>query len=211
MAPSYIPALRYNWLTRFYDFFLSLTFPERKIKQRLISQLKLQGNENILDFGVGTATLSLMIKTQYPTVQITGIDVDEKILSIARQKADNTIQLLRYDGSTLPFETGSFDVVVSSLVFHHLPTDVKKTVLNELHQVLKRTGILHIADFGKPASVYARLAFGIFRRFDGEENTRVNARGALPSFLEKAGFVSVKEPAHFNTAFGTVRVISAGK
>ena len=85
-SKSYIPALRFNWLTRFYDLLLGLTFPEKKIKQALIDQCRLAGQERILDFGTGTATLSLMIKQQYPDVAVTGIDVDYKILNMAQKK-----------------------------------------------------------------------------------------------------------------------------
>lgn len=64
MASEFIPALRFKSLTRLYDFFLSLTFPEKKIKQALIDQLQLSGNETILDFGCGSGTLAIMIKEQ---------------------------------------------------------------------------------------------------------------------------------------------------
>lgn len=83
---SFIPALRYNKLTKFFDFFLMLTFPERRIKQALMTELNLAGNETILDFGSGTGTLVIMIKEKYPESKITGVDVDEKINSIAEDK-----------------------------------------------------------------------------------------------------------------------------
>ncbi len=72
IKPAYIPALCYNWLTRFYDPLLALTFPERKIKQALIYTAAIQNNDDVLDFGVGTATLSMMIKSKYPVANITG-------------------------------------------------------------------------------------------------------------------------------------------
>jgi len=60
--------------------------------------------------------------------------------------------------------------------------------LKELYRVLKPGGELHIVDFGKANNLYAKLAFGIFRRIDGEENTRVNSKGLLPQFIKEAGF-----------------------
>ncbi len=56
-----------------------------------------------------------------------------------------------------------------------------------------------------------KFAFGIFRRFDGEENTRVNAHGLLPTFISSAGFTNVQQTAYFNTAFGTVALVNATK
>ena len=206
---TYIPALRYNWLTRFYDTVLTITFPEKKIKQALIEQAKFTANEKVLDFGVGTATLSLMIKKQFPFLNITGIDVDKNILAIAAKKANTDVELVQYNGSHIPLHDAHIDKVVSSLVFHHIPTQNKKAVLKEIYRVLKPGGELHIADFGKARSIYAKVAFAIFRRLDGEENTRVNSRGQLPQFIEEAGFKNVEETKYFNTLFGTIKLIRA--
>lgn len=211
---SYKPALRFHWLTRFYDSLLNITFPERKIKDALIQQAAFKRNEKVLDFGVGTATLSIMMQQLFPSLQVTGLDVDAKILSIAKEKiARNNlpIHLQQYDGEHFPFDNNSFGKVLSSLVFHHLPTSVKTKVLKEIFRVLQAGGELHIADFGKPRNWYSKLAFGIFRRMDGEENTRVNARGQLPSFISDAGFSNIQETIYFNTAFGTVMLIKAVK
>ena len=84
MATQFIPALRYNWLTRWYDFIISATFPEKRIKQALIDQLNLKNRADLLDFGIGTGTLSLMLKQQFPKLHIIGIDVDKKILELAQ-------------------------------------------------------------------------------------------------------------------------------
>lgn len=215
MNTKYIPALRYGFLTRLYDFVLSNTFPEKKIKQALIKQCAFKGTEEVLDLGVGTATLSIMIKQSYPYIGITGIDVDKKILELAARKIRIervlNIKLIQYDGFHIPFADGSIDKVVSTLVFHHLSTHNKKVVLSEIHRVLKPGGELHIADFGKSANFYTKLAFAIFRRFDGEENTRINSKGLLPKFILNAGFRNAEQTIHFNTAFGTVTLLKAKK
>lgn len=212
---SFIPALRYKWLTPFYDRILNLTFPEKKIKEDLIQQTGLKGNESILDFGCGTGTLSVMIKEEFPSVILTGIDVDSDVLSIAERKTKQKgldIVFKKYDGTILPFhEDQRFDIIVSSLVFHHIPTAQKVNILHQIFSVLKPGGKLLIADFGKAKNWYAKIAFGVFRRFDGEENTRVNARGLLPKFVANAGFVTVEESNAYHTLFGTVTLIKALK
>lgn len=210
----FLPALRYNWLTPFYDFFLGITFPEKKIKQALIDQCAFNGNERVLDFGVGTATLSVMITQHYPSIRISGIDVDKKILEIAKNKIAGTgsgIELKNYDGSHIPLPDSFIDKTISSLVFHHIGTEDKRVVLREIYRVLKPGGRLHIADFGKASNIYTKIVFEVFRRFDGEENTRINSKGLLPTFIIEAGFSNVKETKYFNTLFGTVKLISAIK
>ena len=83
---KFVPALRYKWLTGLYDILLRVTFREKIIKQAVIAQLNLQGNETILDFGCGSGTLKIMIKEQYPEVNIIRINVDEQIIAVAEKK-----------------------------------------------------------------------------------------------------------------------------
>jgi ubiquinone/menaquinone biosynthesis C-methylase UbiE len=210
-SKSFIPALRFKKLTKLYDFFLRITFPENKIKKALIEQLQLKGTETVLDFGCGTGTLSIMIKERSPNLNIIGIDVDDEILAIAEKKIldkNLLIQLKKYDGENLPFIGNQhFDKIVSSLVFHHLPTDTKRQVFSQLYKLIKPGGELHIADFGKPKTVYTKIAFEIFRRFDGEENTRVNAKGLLVDFIKAGGFTAVEFLKSYNTVFGTVDLL----
>ena len=215
MSARFVPALRFAWLTDAYDFFLSLTFPERKIKQSLIDQMSLNGSETILDFGCGTGTLAIMLKEQYPRLNVIGVDVDDKIIAIAESKIRQKglqISVRKYDGEDLSaFGIQQFDKIVSSLVFHHLPTRNKRMVLSQLYKLIKPEGELHIADFGKPKTLYTQSAFGLLRRFDGVENTAVNVNGLLPRFIKDSGFFKAEIVQSFNTAFGTIDLINAFK
>ena len=67
---EYIPALRFKWLTPLYDFFLGITMPEKKIKQQLINTAAIANGFNVLDFGSGTATLTIMAKQSHPDVNL---------------------------------------------------------------------------------------------------------------------------------------------
>lgn len=122
---TFIPALKFEKLTGFYDKIMHLTMPEKAFKNALIEQARIKSGDHILDFGCGTLTLSLMMKQQCLEAFITGIDVDEKVLTIAENKRTDSgfeIRLDKYDGKFLPYSDETFDKVVSSLVFHHLTT-----------------------------------------------------------------------------------------
>ena len=211
---KYIPALRFKWLTPLYDFFLSITMPEKKIKLALIEAASIPAGIKVLDFGCGTATLTIMVKEMYPEAKVTGIDVDREILDRATQKVKEKnldIFLLDYDGKQLPFQRNAFDRVISCLVFHHLDTDTKQNMLEEIFRVLNKDGQLLIADFGRSKSWIQRTLFNIIRGLDGFKSTDANAKGLLPELISDAGFENVVIKKRFKTMFGEVQIISAKK
>ncbi len=211
---KYIPALRFKWLTPLYDFFINLTMPEKKIKQALIETANIPAGVKVLDFGCGTATLTIMAKEMHPGAKVTGIDVDREILDRAIQKVKEKkldVFLLDYDGTHLPFQHNAFDRVISCLVFHHLDTDTKQNMLAEIFRVLNKDGQLLIADFGRSKSWIQRTLFNIIRGLDGFKSTDANAKGLLPELISDAGFENVAIKTCFKTIFGEVQIISAKK
>ncbi|RTL60013.1 MAG: methyltransferase domain-containing protein [Sphingobacteriales bacterium] len=211
---KFIPALRFKWLTPLYDFLISITMPEKKIKRALIKAANVSAKGKILDFGCGTGTLTIMIKELHPEANVAGIDVDAEILNKAIQKSEKKgldIFLVDYDGTQLPFEDKGFDKILSCLVFHHLETDTKRTVLTELFRVIDKNGQLYIADFGRSESMIQRALFNTIRALDGFKSTDVNARGLLPEMILDAGFENVVIKNRFKTMFGEVQIISAQK
>jgi ubiquinone/menaquinone biosynthesis C-methylase UbiE len=209
---NYIPALSYNWLTPFYDTAVKWTVREAAFKGQLIEQAAIQGQDKILDVGCGTATLTIAIKKAYPGAEVTGLDGDPKILGIASQKAQRAgteIKFIEGLSSEMPFPDQYFDKVVSSLFFHHLNRASKEQTLLQIRRVLKPGGLLHIADWGKPANTLMRAVSQTVVLFDGAETTGDNFAGRLPGIVENAGFCQVEETATFNSLFGTLRLWKA--
>lgn len=212
-SKNYIPALKYDWLTKVYDPVLQLTMPERKFKSALIRQMEIKPNDQILDFGCGSLTLSIMAAQMHPHAKFFGVDIDEKIISIAKEKLLKTglnIDVQQYDGNRLPYPDNSFDHVMSSLVFHHLTLRQKYFALEEIYRILKPSGHFHIADFGSPAGTLQRLGFYIVQFLDGFQTTTDNVENLLAKAIKET-FQEVEETAHFKSMVGTVRLIKARK
>jgi ubiquinone/menaquinone biosynthesis C-methylase UbiE len=209
---NYIPALKYHWLTPFFDNFMQWGMPELKFKTALIKQAGIRPGQRVLDFGVGTATLSLLAKQLAPQSDFTGIDVDKKITAIAKQKVASgkaNIHIDTYDGTRLPYEDSSFDRVISSLVFHHLTRIQKTKSLQDIRRVLAPGGELHIADWSKAETIVQRIEFLSVQLLDGFETTTDNVRGLLPSLIVDAGFTDVRQTETFSTLFGPLSLYRA--
>ncbi len=204
---SYIPALRYESLTRFYDPVLRATLKEDRFKRLLVEQAALQPGHRVLDVGCGTATLTILLKQACAAAEVTGLDGDAKVLDLARTKIEAAgldITLKQGLGSEAPFPPASFDRVVSSLVFHHLTTEEKRRTLKRVRELLKSGGEVHIADWGKAQNPAMRVAFLAIQLLDGFSTTTDNVRGLLPTLMTDAGFRAVEETHREMTVFGTL-------
>jgi ubiquinone/menaquinone biosynthesis C-methylase UbiE len=208
---NYVPALRFRWLTRWYDALMARVFPEAQVRDALIDSADIRPGQQILDFGTGTASLAIRLKQRHPMPEIIGVDVDPEALAIAQQKVEKAgvyLELAQYNGETLPYPDATFDHVVTCLVLHHLDPVQKRRSLRELRRVLKPSGSLHVADWGKPSNWRMRLAFYVVQLLDGFKTTRENVQGRLPQIFHESGFALVQEAGKVDTLFGTMRIYS---
>lgn len=211
---DFIPALRFHWLTSFYDPILRWTMRESTFKNKLIRQIQVDSGQRVLDLGCGTGTLTLLLKQAYPKAEVTGLDIDPNVLRIAEKKAvDMGMDIVFNQGMSfeLPYPDHSFDRVVTSLMFHHLTLENKLRTLKEIFRVLKPQGELHIADWGKAQNWLMRIAFLSIQFLDGFKTTADNVNGLIPQIIDNAGFVESKETARFMTVYGTLSLYKAKK
>jgi ubiquinone/menaquinone biosynthesis C-methylase UbiE len=213
-SSHYSYALHYKWLTRFYDPVVRWTCRESTFKKALIAQAPIERGTRILDVGCGTGTLTVLLKQTHPEADVSGLDGSEGILDIARSKAESAaadvtfVNGLSYE---LPWAAGEFDLVFSSFFFHHLNRENKSRTLEEVHRVLKPSGELHVADWGKQPNLLLRSAFLVVQALDGFETTTDNIRGLLPDFMTRAGFEDVEETRRVYTPLGSVSLYRAAR
>ena len=184
---------------------------ERAFKRDLIALANVAAGHRVLDLGSGTGTLAILLKATVPDADIVGLDLDPRILGIAKAKAERAgVSIEWAEGSVAapPFAAQSFDRILSSLVFHHLTDAEKEQALAAARRLLRPGGSLHIADFAKPHNAYTRVAAALFRYFDGFERTAANLEGRIPEMMRSAGFTCVVEDRPWTTAFGTLGFVS---
>jgi len=215
---EYIPALRFRFLTPFFDVVQRWLVHDVVYKRQLIEQADIRPGQRVVDLGCGTGTLAIMVKQAHPETEVFGLDADPEILGIARAKANREGVAVTFDeGMTfaLPYPDGSVDRVFSSLMIHHLKTSDKERTAREIYRVLrspdpssgKPGGQLHILDFGKPSSPYTKLLGPLLHRF---EEANDNIDGRLPEIFGAPG-LTMRHMGDFQTFFGTLTFLYGQK
>jgi ubiquinone/menaquinone biosynthesis C-methylase UbiE len=209
----YVPAAGRASLTALYDPLMALTMRDRAFRPALIVAVLADPLPGVvLDLGCGTGTFTVQLAEANPMVQVLGIDGDEAVLALARQKASPFGERVRFSkglAGSLPIEDAAVDVVIASLLLHHLSQASKLEALREARRVLSPTGRLVIADWGQPQDPLTRPGCFALRLLDGFENTADHAAGRLPSLLAQAGFSNVSVEQQWRTLWGSLELITA--
>ncbi|MBD2386485.1 class I SAM-dependent methyltransferase [Cylindrospermum sp. FACHB-282] len=136
------------------------TFPSfiyQAIHKRLLSQVELPPQANVLDLGCGTGRLLDRLATQFPELRGTGLDLSPQMLRVARQSNRHHPRLIYLEGNaeSLPFAEGQFDAVFNSISFLHYPEP--QQVLNEVARVLSPGGRFYLVDITTKSETASQL------------------------------------------------------
>jgi ubiquinone/menaquinone biosynthesis C-methylase UbiE len=134
---------------------------ERSMRERMLDLARVAPGESVLDVGCGTGTLALAAKRRVgDSGSVDGIDASVEMIERARKKAKRAKSGAVFRtalAESLPFETSRFDVVLSTVMLHHLPRDVRARAMQEMRRVLKPGGRVLIVDFGKRTAEHRGL------------------------------------------------------
>lgn len=213
---QYTPALGTHERTADYDKVIAVMTRERRWRGSLLRELSPQTGETIVDLGSGTGSMAILIKTKQPDVRMIGIDPDPEVRKIAETKAEKAGIALEFhtamgDSEIPSLASSSADKVISSLVLHQCPIDVKRAIIANAFRLLKPKGRLLIADFGKQKGLLMQLLFNQVRATDGYEDTKPNKDGMIPVYMREAGFRNVEETGFTQTPTGTISLYSGYK
>jgi ubiquinone/menaquinone biosynthesis C-methylase UbiE len=174
-----------------------------QLRQKALDMAQIQANAQVLDVGCGTGTLAIKAQESLgPRAHISGIDPGTEQIAYARSKAARRKLPIDFQIGVieqLPFSEQSFDLVLSTIMFHHLSDSLKRQGLSEIARVLKTGGYLVIADFKRPKGHQKQaMQFGSVRD--------------LPALIEVAGFsIVATDEMPFPAASTEVTFVKARK
>ena len=152
-------AKAYDWLAR-----LLLGGRERAFRQRILDLGRVGPGSAVLDVGCGTGTLAILAKERVgPSGAAHGIDASPEMIAEARRKAKRAGVEVVFGQAVveeMPFPAQTFDVVVSTLMLHHLPRAVRESCAREMRRVARPGGRVVVVDFGpstRPRSLLERF------------------------------------------------------
>ncbi len=216
--------LTFSFWAKFYDPVTSfIGFGEnfRRNTVQITHLHQLNEKAKVLDVGCGTGKLAVeAAATLKRGSKIFGIDPVPEMLNVARAnvlkaglRGKSEVQITFKQGriEALPFKTDNFDLVLASMMTHHLDRELKFCGFREIFRVLKPGGTFINVDFGTSRSgergqFGSLMKLAAFLYFNVLETLRSNFMllvkdhftGLLPPLLSRVGFVKVQFlPSHY--------------
>ncbi len=126
-----------------YDTLNSL-IPYRELLESVIKELSPKKGELVFEGGCGTGNLLLKIKEK--GADVIGTDFSKAALEILKKK-DNSVKVILSDlAKKLPFENDYFDKAVLNNTLYLFPKKTQVKILKEIKRVLKKGGLIVLAN-----------------------------------------------------------------
>lgn len=118
-------------------------------KKNLVNNLPQLSAPECVDLACGTGDITLLLAQRFSDAKITGLDISETMLQIARQKTNNPNVLFNYAdmGNLTTIPSNSIDIVTGGYALRNA-ADLSEA-LKEIHRILKPAGIAAFLEFSK--------------------------------------------------------------
>lgn len=199
-----------------------------KWRKKVIKLVSDSRPQRVLDIATGTGDLALQFAEAIPQAKITGLDLSEGMLAVARKKAGKQslerVEFIKGDSEALPFEDNTYDAITVSFGirnFEHLEAGLK-----EIYRVLQPGGLFVVLETSVPTRfpwkqgyhLYSRLILPVVGRIFSKdkvayrylsESASVFPYGKeLNNIFKKIGFIEVD---HQPQTLGVATIYTATK
>src|SRR5690348_16004598 len=158
----------------------------------------------VLDAGTGPADIAVLLARRAKGLRILAIDLGEHMLAMARRNVQEAgltqqIEIARLDVKSTGRAEGTFDMVISNSLVHHIPEPVQ--FLAEVKRVARRGGGIFIKDLHRPETeadlhrlveTYAGDDTPYQRRIFGESLHAALTVAEVKAICERVGLLDVE-------------------
>lgn len=198
-------AWRYDFLNHLLSFGIDRSWRRRAVRE--ISKRCI--NPRIIDVASGTGDLSIEAARVNPS-GITGIDISEKMLEIARKKIadkklDPVIQFVKCESENICFDDESFDAAMVAFGVRNFSDPLKG--LSEMRRVIREGGTVVVLEFSRPHGTIFKHFYNIYFRyllpfigslFSGHSEAYRYLNESVMSFPENEEFIGMMTSAGFS-------------
>lgn len=166
-----------------------------ELHQQVASSVELPADgrvQRVLDLGCSIGQATTALKTRLPDAAITGMDVALPLLRYAHKRATDLgieVQFRQGLAEDTQLESGSFDAVLTYILFHEVPSHLFDPIVAEIARLLRPGGTFTIVD--APNGQVFPAGQRLWLQFDAVHNCEPYSPAFvatdLPALLERHG------------------------
>jgi ubiquinone/menaquinone biosynthesis C-methylase UbiE len=183
------------------------SMPLAGVRKKAADMVKARNGAKVLDVATGTGKQAFAFARK--GYQVTGIDLSEEMLQIARRKNKYPgVKLETGDATSLPYDNDHFDITCISYALHDMPPSFRGQVLAEMVRVTRPAGTIMVIDYAVPKFlIIKQIAHAFIKSFESKYYPDF-IKNDLPALMEKSG-IRIEEER--GVLFGTGRIIKGSK
>ncbi len=189
-------------------------------RKRLIKVLLKNNPETVLDIATGTGDLAIALAKKNRSVKITGADISDKMLAVAKEKIakrnlSERIEFTKTSSEELPFPDSSFDAAMVAFGVRNFYNPQQG--LSQICRVLKPGGKIYVLEFTMPKSWPVKNLYRFYfhkilpligKKVSGHNNAYTYLPESVEAFAEREDFIELLHKSGFTNA--TYRLQSFG-
>ncbi|MBU4175884.1 MAG: methyltransferase domain-containing protein [Actinobacteria bacterium] len=138
-----------NWFNRWAHFYDVTDLFLSGVREQVVEIADPVEGSTVLDVATGTGKQAFAFARR--GLDVTGLDLSESMLGVARKKNRYTnARFLLGDATDLPFDDGTLDITTVSFALHDMPPEIREGLLDEMVRVTRRGGTVVVVDYDLP-------------------------------------------------------------
>jgi demethylmenaquinone methyltransferase / 2-methoxy-6-polyprenyl-1,4-benzoquinol methylase len=127
----------------------------------LVSRIEARPDDRVLDVACGTGAVARELRRRYGCA-VVGVDQSTEMLTVARSRSDEGIELFEGRAEALPFTDASFDGLTFTYLLRYV--DDPAATMREIARVVRPGGPIAMLEFSVPQRRAARAAWELYVR-----------------------------------------------